>query len=198
MNIVYIHGAGSSPDTFNFIREHVKAPNEVLLAYDCENGFRQNLDAMAERIDGMEDLFFIAHSLGGVYALHLASRLAGQVRGGVTMATPYGGSRSAVMLSMIAPCQLYRDIQPHSDAMNFVRTAQAPDGWTALVSTKGRTTFMSGANDGVVTSDSMYSLKGASFVEVEATHHEIVQSWKSIEAIKAALAVQRKTAPALG
>ena len=40
-------------------------------------------------------MFFVAHSLGGIYSLHLANAIPKQVLGAVTLSTPYGGAEVA-------------------------------------------------------------------------------------------------------
>ncbi|MEO6351795.1 MAG: alpha/beta hydrolase [Oxalobacteraceae bacterium] len=189
MKIIYIHGHGASSDSFNFIRSEVVGHEEMSLEYDSKNGFADNLAVMAEQLKDETDIFFVAHSLGGLYALHLADKLGGQVVGAVTMATPYGGSESALALNLISPQQIYKDIHPIASPITQGRRIDlhSLQNWTAIVTTKGHSKFMTTANDGVVTVDSMRCRRGVKFIEVESNHHEVIQSHHSVDIIKATL-----------
>lgn len=189
MQLVYLHGHGATRDSFNFIRSEIGG-NAICLEYDSHNGFADNLAAMVDQLAGESDIFFIAHSLGGLYALHLADKLGERVVGAVTMGTPYCGSESALALNVFWPQQLYRDIHPTANPITQGRDIKlhADCNWTAIVTTKGHSQLMAAANDGVVTRSSMRARPGARFVEVDSTHHEVLLSRCSVEIIKAALA----------
>lgn len=187
MKIAYIHGNGASAESFNFIKSELSHADFIDLEYDSRNGFAANLAGMARQLEGEGRIFFVAHSLGGLYALHLADRIGARALGAVTMATPFGGSEVALALNMFSPQQLYRDI--HSTALPVMQGFRiTPHGiWTAIVSTKGHSHLMAAANDGVVSLDSMYSRAGARFIEVKSSHNEVVQSRRSVEIIRAAV-----------
>ena len=189
MKLVYIHGHGASSDSFNFIRSEINGHDAICLEYDSTNGFAANLAAMAEQLKDASDVFFVAHSLGGLYALHLADKLGDRVAGAVTMATPYGGSEAAIALNFISPQQIYKDIHPVASPVMQGRNIDlhALHNWTAIVTTKGHSHLMAPANDGVVTVDSMRNRRGVKFIEVESNHHEVTQSHHSVDIIKAAL-----------
>jgi pimeloyl-ACP methyl ester carboxylesterase len=194
MKLIYLHGHGASSDSFNFIRSEINGHDEICLEYDSKNGFAANLAAMVEQLKDASDIFFIAHSLGGLYALHLADKLGDRVIGAVTMATPYGGSASAIALNFISPQQIYKDIHPVAGPIMQGRNIDlhAPHHWTAIVTTKGHSQLMPAANDGIVTIDSMRNRRGVKFIEVEANHHEVTQSRHSVGIIKAALRDAKK------
>lgn len=115
MHLVYIHGHGHSGESFNFIRSEITSYSEIVLEDTSCNGFYNNYQAMLTKLDGVRDIFFVAHSLGGIYALHLANAIPHRVLGAVTMSTPYGDSEAAEFVKYILPFnQLIRDIQPMS------------------------------------------------------------------------------------
>lgn len=202
MKLVYLHGHGASSTSFNFIRSEIGG-KDMAIEYDSRHGFAANLGSMVSQLKNKPKLFFVAHSLGGLYALHLAHQLGDQVVGAVTMATPYAGSESALALNFFRPQQLYRDIHPTAKPITDARAIDlcgsckrmvACNGvpgdsckWTAIVTTRGHSQLMSAANDGVVTMDSMLSRRGARFIEVDSNHHEIIQSRRSVEIIQAAV-----------
>jgi pimeloyl-ACP methyl ester carboxylesterase len=187
MTIVYIHGHGATPNSFNFLRENIKG-DSISLEYDSTDGFAGNLARMFDEIKNFDRVFFIGHSLGGLYALHLAFALGERALGGVTMATPYGGSSAALMLSMMFPQQLYRDINPTAaPIIDGIKINLAGLPWTAIITMKGHSKFMATANDGVVTQVSMRARSGAKFVEVQSNHHEVTQSYASLSIIKDAI-----------
>ena len=185
MNLVYIHGNHATADSFNFIRSKLPGHNDILLEYDSSHGFYTNHAAMLERLDGLDDVFFVAHSLGGIHALHLADELGSRVIGGVTLSTPYGGSEAAEMVACLLPfSQVLKDIRPSSAPIVAGRDMSLSVPWTNLVSTSGSSPFMLAANDGVVTLGSMRIRRDIQLVDIECNHFEIVLNQKAVTVIE--------------
>lgn len=185
MNIVFIHGNRATSDSFNFIRTQLHGHNEIVLDYDGEDGFYNNQKEMLEQLQGVDDIFFIAHSLGGIHALHLANELADRVLGGVTLSTPYGGSEAAEVVKYMLPFnQVLKDIHPRSTPIVEGKAFEILHPWANVVSTKGHSAFMMSANDGVVTQKSMRHREDITLLEVESNHFEILLSNETIEIIR--------------
>lgn len=190
MLIVYIHGHGASHQSFNFIRSQLGEHDYINISYSSDDGFSNNLKAMSEKLLQVSDnIIFIGHSLGGLYALHLSdvAGLREKTIGIITLATPFGGSEAAVVLNVMWPQQLYKDISPYSDPVRKGKRIVLSCPLTAIVTTKGHAQMMSACNDGIVTRDSMKSREGAIFIDVAATHHEVVLNTKAVEIIKDAI-----------
>jgi pimeloyl-ACP methyl ester carboxylesterase len=187
--IVYIHGASATADSFNHIREHITADG-ICLEYDSSNGFTENLKEMGEKIKSFDSIFFVGHSLGGIYALHLAKMFPKKVKGGITLSTPYGGSKSADYVKYFLPfCRLLRDIGPTCDPMKEINKIDIKWPWCNVVTTRGTSLFMTEPNDGVVTIKSMKHLASKmEIVELETNHYEVVMSHQAIELIESKLA----------
>ena len=66
MLLVYIHGASATSESFNYIREHVKGHEDLVINYDSRNGFEKNLADMMYQLSTYHSIFFVCHSLGGV------------------------------------------------------------------------------------------------------------------------------------
>ena len=174
MNLVYIHGASATSDSFNYIRS--KLGRGIDINYDSRNGFENNLNDMIEQLDGVKDVAFVAHSLGGIYSLHIANALPKQVLGAVTLSTPYGGAEVADFAKFFLPfSRLMRDIGPSSWAMKEADNIKIQHPWTNIVTVKGQSPFLLDHNDGVVTiaSQKKHS-KDMELVEVNFNHYEVV------------------------
>ena len=173
-HVVFIHGAGASASTFNWIREKTTFTNYTLIEYDNKHGFFPNLARMCYQLKDKKNIFFVAHSLGGIYALHLYSKL-DSVIGAVTMATPYGGSRTADWASMAMPrFQLFHDVGTKSEPIKSAEAITITIPWTQVVTTLGDVPYHSGKNDGVVTYASMTKRKDMDYVAYPYNHFEIV------------------------
>jgi pimeloyl-ACP methyl ester carboxylesterase len=184
MVIVYIHGASATSESFNYIREHVGG-NDWLINYDSRNGFEKNLNDMIEQLKDVKDIAFVAHSLGGIYSLHIANAMPDQVKGAVTLSTPYGGAEVAEFAKFFLPfSRLMRDIGPSSWVMRQADKIKIQHPWTNVVTVKGQSPFMHEANDGVVTIASMRHHADMELVEVDYNHYEVVLSDKIISIIK--------------
>jgi len=175
MKLVYIHGANATSESFNYIKS--KLGEGLDLNYDSRNGFENNLKDMQSSLNGHTDLVFIAHSLGGIYSLHLANGMPDAIKGAVTLSTPYGGAEVADYAQYFLPfSRLMRDIGPNSWAMKQADRIKIQHPWTNIVTVKGQSPFMLAHNDGVVTVASQKHHADMELVEVDYNHYEVVLS----------------------
>jgi pimeloyl-ACP methyl ester carboxylesterase len=183
MNLVYIHGANATSESFNYIKS--KLGTGLDLNYDSRNGFENNLKDMQSTLSKYKDIVFIAHSLGGIYSLHLANYMPDAVKGAVTLSTPYGGAEVADYAQYFLPfSRLMRDIGPSSWAMRQADKIKIQHPWTNVVTVRGQSPFMVEPNDGVVTISSMKHHPDMELVEVDYNHYEVVLSDKIVEIIR--------------
>jgi predicted alpha/beta hydrolase family esterase len=191
VQLVYIHGASATSESFNYIRS--KIGNGIAINYDSRNGFENNLKNIKKELKPLKDIFFVAHSLGGIYSLHLANAMPKQVLGAVTLSTPYGGAEVAEFAKYFLPfSRLMRDIGPSSWAMKQANEINIQHPWTNVVTVKGQSPFMAEANDGVVTISSMKHLADMELVEVDYNHYEVVLSDQIIDIIKERIDLLKK------
>jgi pimeloyl-ACP methyl ester carboxylesterase len=186
--IVYIHGANATGDSFNYIRKNLRHNDEIVLEYDSANGFDNNLEMMRQQLENYDGIFFICHSLGGIYALHLANIYQDRVLGAVTLSTPYGGAESAEYTRHLMPfSKLLKDISPSSGPMRRARELPITHPWTNVVSLRGNSPWIIHPNDGVVTIKSMRCREDMELKELDVNHYEVVLNKKTIALIKNAL-----------
>jgi pimeloyl-ACP methyl ester carboxylesterase len=183
MTLVYIHGANATSESFNYIRNELGSGIDI--DYDSRNGFENNLKDMLSKLSAVKDIAFVAHSLGGIYALHIANSIPNQVLGAVTLSTPYGGAAVADYAQFFLPfSRLMRDIGPSSWVMKQADRIKIQHPWTNIVTVKGQSPFMLEHNDGVVTIASQRHHSNMELVEVECNHYEVVLSNQVLEIIK--------------
>jgi len=186
MLIVYIHGASATSESFNYIRKQIIGHEDLVINYDSRNGFEKNLADMRYQLSNYHSIFFICHSLGGIYALHLADELKGKVLGAVTLSTPYGGAEVADVAKYFLPySRLLKDIGPSSWAMRQGDAIDIHHPWTNVVTVKGNSPWVPSPNDGVVTvSSQRHHDQGMELIELDYNHYEVVLSDRVIEIIK--------------
>ena len=183
MTLVYIHGASATSESFNYIRS--KLGKGIDINYDSRNGFENNLKEMIEQLKDVKDMALIAHSLGGIYSLHIANAIPEQVVGAVTLSTPYGGAEVAEVVKYFLPfSRLMRDIGPSSWAMKQADKIKIQHPWTNIVTVKGQSPFMHEHNDGVVTIASMKYHEDMELIEVDYNHYEVVLAEPVVKIIK--------------
>jgi len=185
MLLVYIHGASATSESFNYIRQHITG-QELLINYDSRNGFKKNLDNMRALLSAQQNMFFICHSLGGIYALHLADFFFDQTLGAVTLSTPYGGAEVADVAKYFLPySRLLTDIGPTSWAMKLARSINIEKPWTNIVTTQGSAPWIPAPNDGVVTISSQRKRSDImELIELDCNHYEVVLNDSVIKYIK--------------
>ena len=183
MTLVYIHGASATSESFNYIRSRLGKGIDI--NYDSRNGFENNLADIMKQLQDAKGMAFIAHSLGGIYALHIANIIPDQVVGAVTLSTPYGGAEVAEYAKYFLPfSRLMRDIGPNSWAFKQADKIKIQHPWTNIVTVKGQSPFMLAHNDGVVTVASQKHHADMELVEVDYNHYEVVLAEPVVKIIK--------------
>ena len=185
--IVYIHGASATAESFTHIRQFVRdytEESDVALEYNSEAGFEHNLAAMKGQLDDEDRLFFVSHSLGGIYALHLANYYSATTVGGVSLSTPYGGSKQADYARYFLPFnRLMKDIGPASRPMADAKKLPPPPCWTQVVTTRGASPWIQEPNDGVVTIESQQYRTDFELIELPLNHYEVVISNQVVDIV---------------
>jgi len=183
MQLVYIHGASATSESFNFLRS--KLGKGIDINYDSRNGFENNLAEIIAQLKDAQNMVLIAHSLGGIYALHVANAIPDQVLGAVTLSTPYGGAEVAEYAKYFLPfSRLMRDIGPNSWAFEQADKIKIQHPWCNIVTVKGQSPFMLAHNDGVVTVASQKHHIDMELVEVDYNHYEVVLAEPVVKIIK--------------
>jgi pimeloyl-ACP methyl ester carboxylesterase len=184
MRYLYIHGANATASSFNYIKSHLAA-DAIDLEYRSSDGFRRNLERMCEEIQHQHDLFMVGHSLGGIYALHLANLLPRNMLGAVTISAPYGGVGVAEIAQWLMPhSALLRDVAPSSSVMLSTMRLPLLHPWHQIVTTRGDAPWIPITNDGVVTLQSMRARQDMELIDVDLNHYEIMQSPRTVEIIR--------------
>jgi pimeloyl-ACP methyl ester carboxylesterase len=184
MKLVYIHGASATSESFNYLKSKLGLGIDV--NYDSRNGFENNLAEIIEQLKDIKDIFFIAHSLGGIYSLHIANAIPKQVLGAVTLSTPYGGAEVADVAKYFLPfSRLMKDIGPNSWVMKQADKIKIQHPWTNVVTVRGQSPFIAEPNDGVVTIDSQRHHIDMELIEVDYNHYEVLQADSVVKIIKA-------------
>ena len=193
MHIVYIHGANATSDSFNYIRTHITGYNESVFEYDSKNGFYPNLEQLGKKMRRIRDAFFVCHSLGGIYALHLADLFPKKVLGAVTISTPYGGAEAADYAKYFLPfSKLLQDIGPNSGPIKAANNIVVQHPWIQIVTTKGSSPWIHEPNDGVVTIKSMRHRQDIPQIDVESNHYEIVINTECVKIVQQSIEKTKK------
>lgn len=178
LHTVFIHGATASSQSFAYIRSRLNCKNVINLDYDRCLPAHQNLEKMVGTLSKVDDeLYFVCHSLGGIYAVYLQDRFQRLTKGVCSLSTPFNGSEVAYWTNMFLPnYQLFKDITPISNFISKSRQISIKKPWTQFVTTVGDVPWLLGENDGIVTYASMTCRDDVDMIPVKTNHYEILQN----------------------
>lgn len=183
-HFIFIHGANQTRKSWNYILSKLEPKSYTLLEYNTNIKFTDNLEELYCNIRHLENVFFIAHSLGGIYATHLYDRMPDVTLGGVTISTPYGGSRTADYVKYMVPSyNLFKEIGPKSVPISMSRLIDIKVPWTQIVTTRGGVPWHGKDNDGVVTIESMMARNDVKYVHISENHYEVLASDDTVDII---------------
>lgn len=181
--LVMIHGANASSKSFAYIRSQLPNWDCTMINYNSADGFYYNLERIVQHTKTLGPLFIVAHSLGGVYALHMLQHL--NIKQVFSVSTPFAGSAIADWGRYMLPnYQLFRDIGTRSQPIVQAKSIDITIPWTQVVTTKGAVPWHKGDNDGVVTVSSMNCRNDMEHVYVDENHYEVLASDYVVNLIK--------------
>jgi pimeloyl-ACP methyl ester carboxylesterase len=177
---LFIHGAWASKNSFNFISSQLTKVRNIYHEYDTNN---TELPAVIEEIkaklDTLENVTVVGHSLGGVIALSLEAHP--NVDEIITIASPISGIKinkiAQSFLTFRAP--ILKSVMSDSAFMFDLKNHKFTKPVTIFVANKGFNPAVYEKSDGVITyaSQTDWVPETGTIVNIEASHHEILQSW---------------------
>ncbi len=187
--ILFIHGANCTKDSFNYIKTFFEGYEHKYLEYSVDKEFYPNLDRMLPHVHDDKEYFIVCHSLGGIYALHLQALKPNSVKGVVSIATPFGGCKSADILKFVFPkSTLLKEVGPMSRPIRTGKILEIACPWTAIITTRGIPSIVpSEPNDGIVSLSSMRSRSDMKKIEVDTGHFEVLLRKQTISIIYGAI-----------
>lgn len=180
MEILYVHGAGASAQSFHWLREQVPM-SPKFFTYPVDDPIAWSIRRLEKRIDIGKPLILLGHSLGGVMATACANLP--NVQKLITINAPFGGVRFAALLSMFTSEQLIRDLNYHSPLLTMVRSVSIAKPHLAIVGTSGLP-FFAEDNDGALTVASQTAMPNVTYKLLPLNHFEVLLSTEVANLIK--------------
>ena len=172
--LVWLHGAYSASDSFNFFRTSDWGP-ELIIEYDANGDLLAITSEIRRRIEkkisGPVDI--IGHSLGGVIGVAMANQGL-PVNKIATMASPFGG-----LGPWWPPMTIGSELRRIS---KVTQTVSVPHQF--YISTTGHNPWFVLANDGVVPISSQKAISGANYIEVATNHFGILMNKEVVAGIR--------------
>jgi predicted alpha/beta hydrolase family esterase len=185
-SVVLIHGANASTLSYAYLRSQLPEFNYINIDYNAEAGFESNLPKMVQILQHAGPVYLIGHSLGGIYAIHVAQYI--NAIGGATVSTPHAGSETAKWASLAVPYKIFKDVSPNSRLITRAKDYILPNKkWINFVSTVGNNPILGAKNDGVLTISSMSSRRDMETFNIAANHFEILHHDAVVRKIKSAV-----------
>lgn len=180
VNIVSIHGAWSSPVSFNHIQSKIKA-NWQNISYDHSSETVQDiLDRSEREID--QPSIIIGHSLGGIVAMNLHDHP--MVKKIITLASPLSGLELNLVQLYFSRSELIKQITNDSIHIRNMKMRTYTKPIMHLIANRGFNPFIYEKNDGVLPLKIQTNWTAGKVMEVDANHYEILQSNDTVALIK--------------
>lgn len=184
MKTVFIHGAFSSPISFNYIRSKLLLTDELLIEYKVEDGLEFNVAKIKNIIldsCGDQPVNIISHSMGGLISTMLYHENI-KINKLVSMSAPLGGSKFAEYARWWTKNQLLADLS-NRKLYDSLKSKKIKCDNLFIITTKGYTNSYGIKNDCVVSVDSQCNIIGLNYKEFEFTHTEVLMSNEIVKEI---------------
>jgi len=187
--VLYIHGLNCTGKIFTYLRSQLPRHEAIVAEYDSEQAIEASLQSILESnlLHEAGPMWIVGHSLGGILGYLLALRYGKRfdIKGLVSISTPFGGSATAGILRwFFMSVNVLKDITPGSKIIKEVTTKRLKTPFISIISTDGNLPFIAGQNDGIVTLESQRASLAKYKLDVQANHFEIMQDRQTAAIIK--------------
>jgi pimeloyl-ACP methyl ester carboxylesterase len=188
-NIIFIHGASSTPTSFNYVAQNLPDHNRFDFTYDCTVEVGKIVQALYDFIPDEGEYVLIGHSLGGILAAGAIYKNIGKKKNIsklVSMSSPFAGSRIANYLRWLFPKYgLFDNVAEDNPLIMTIKRTGAIIPTLNIVTDGGETPIMSEKNDGVISVLSQIVLKNVEQLKVvHLNHFEVLLDFEVVEAVK--------------
>ncbi len=177
MRILYVHGAGGSEQSFNWIHKCLPEHTAVFFNYSVKESISATINRLVPLID--RPTVLLGHSLGGIITATCAELP--EVQKLITLCAPFGGVPHAELLSMFSYESLFRDLCFHSPLLTALRSKTILIPHLAIVANSGMP-LLKEPNDGVLTVSSQTAID-MTYEMLPLNHFEVLLSMKVVELI---------------
>ena len=186
--ILLIHGAGSSSNYFNYVSLWL---DQELQAIDYEVGDDHN--AIFDKIQRPDEVtYIVGHSYGGLLGAEWLSKDTRNVKGLLTIATPWQGSPTARILNWFLSDAVWNDMKPGSELLRKINAINLSIPVKNIVAVPDRGNGLAGGgksqNDGTIPVASARALPNgfskSKTIELPYGHSEIMQTFDLVEQIR--------------
>lgn len=190
--ILLIHGAGASSNNFNYLSLWL---DQELQTVDYQVG--DDHETIFKKIQRPNEVtYVIGHSYGGLLGAEWLSKDVRNVKGLVSIATPWQGSPTARILQWFLSDEVWKDMNPGSDLLrkinsinltipvkNIVAAPKSGNGLAGGIGSRGKS-----QNDGTIPVASARAVpegfRNAISHELPYTHGEIMQTFDLVEQVR--------------
>ena len=186
--ILLIHGAGASSNNFNYLSLWL---DQELQTIDYNVG--DDHEAIFKKIQRPNEIsYVVGHSYGGLLGAEWLSKDVRNIKGLITIATPWKGSPTARILNWFLSDEVWKDMNPGSELLRKIQLINLTIPVKNIVAVpKGGNGLAGGgksANDGTIPIASAKAVPQGFHktrtVELPYTHSEIMQTFDLAEQIR--------------
>lgn len=182
--ILYIHGAFSSSNAFNRIKEKLPEHEAIAVNYTVDQDLKQVINDTVKMLkDNGKRVSIVSHSLGGILGSIVAQKC-DLVDSVVTMSTPFGGSKAADIMKWFNPHPMFETICSGSHLLRSLYNERAGAPTLSIVSTAGQNPMMKEENDGVVSIASQTAWDEPEYKYIPYSHVDILMANEPIAMIE--------------
>lgn len=191
--IIFIHGANSSPVSFNFLSHFLPSHKRVDFSYETNDTLEYSLLKLDtcifnEHKSSLEKVCLVAHSMGGILALAARQLPTDGVGSICTIASPVMGIKSAGYLRFAFPGeQIFNNVAPSNGVIRSIREYTPALPTLACITTKGASPFFREPNDGVVTVSSQEGPESIPRIYFPLNHFEVLLDYGVVDTVKSFL-----------
>jgi pimeloyl-ACP methyl ester carboxylesterase len=185
-NIIFIHGASSTPVSFNYIKQNLPVHKSFDFYYDTTIDIEDTVKELYDFLPAEEEFDIIGHSLGGILTVAVTYLNDNKkIRKCILLSSPLAGSKIASFVKWMYPKYgLFDNVSVSNPLILTIQARGAIVPTLNVITSGGEVPLIKEKNDGVVSVASQMSLKNCDLEFLDLNHFEVLLSPKTIEIIR--------------